>query len=110
MGSLTTIELVQKEAKTLTFTIKDSDGNVVDVSDAICSLYGKTSLSDTTYLFEKSDSDFDKSDGANGVITVGLSETDLNFYGYAYCILKLEINSGDIDKYIFKLNLERSTE
>ncbi len=110
MGSLTTFELVQKEAKTLTFTVKDEDGNLIDVSDAVCSLYGKSSLSDTTYLFEKSDSDFDKSQGASGIISVTLDSDDLNFSGYAYCILKLEISSGDIDKYIFKLNLERSTE
>jgi hypothetical protein len=110
MSSLTTYNLIQKEAKTFTFTIKDSDGNIIDVSNATCYLYGKTSLGATTYLFQKTDSDFDKSQGSNGIITVTLDSDDLDFYGYAYCILKLQISSGDTDKYIFKLNLERSIE
>lgn len=110
MSELTTINLIQKESKTFTFTIKDSDGNTIDVSSASCTLDCKETLGSTSYKFQKDNSDFNKSDGASGVLTVIVDSDDLNFYGYAYCILKLIISSGQTDKYIFKLNLERSTE
>lgn len=107
---LTKVELVQKESKTLTFTCKDSDGDVVDVSTAECSLYCKRHLDDSTYLFTKSSSDFNVSNGTNGIVTVNVSSTDLDFDGDAYCILKIVISSGNVDKTVFRFHLQESDE
>jgi len=41
---------------------------------------------------------------------VALSTTDLDFYGKKYVILKMDFGSGNIDKYIFIINNERSPE
>ena len=111
MADLDTIELIQREAKTFTFIVKDTDGDVIDVSGALCTFYAKTTLGSSTYLFQKNDESFTKTNGANGIITVALSRNDLNFNGWAYAILKLIIISGsDEDKHIFKLYLTQSSE
>ena len=109
MSTLITWDLIEGETKNFRFTVKDEDGNVIDVSEAVCSLVGKTSLKTKDNLFEKTDEDFNHSNGVNGILTVVLDEEDLDFSGYAYCILKIIITSGeDVDKYIFKLNLQES--
>jgi hypothetical protein len=111
MSDLETYELVQKEAKTVQFTVKDADGEVVNVSGAWCSFYGKRTLGTSTYLFEKNDSSFNKSNGANGILTVALDKDDLNWYGDAYAIVKIILTSGsDEDKHVFKLHLTQSVE
>jgi len=108
---LITIELIQREAKVFTFNIKDEDGNAIDVSSAVCSFYGKESLGATTYKFIKSDSDFNHTLGSTGVLSVILNKNDLDFYGWAYAVLKVIITSGsDENKQIFKLYLTKSSE
>ena len=109
MANLTTIEIVEGEAKQFSFTVKDDGGNLIDVSEAVCSLICKTSLGAEDSLFSKSDDDFDHTNGANGILKVTFTETDLDFSGYAYCILKIVISSGeDTDKYIFKLSVSEA--
>ncbi len=70
------IILKQGEAKTLTITVKDSDGAVVDLSAATLFLGVKKSKADTAYAFSKDDADFDKAQAAQGIVSVSLTDTD----------------------------------
>ena len=109
MANLITKELVQGEIKNFRFTVKNSTGGVVDVSEAVCTLDCKASLGASTYLFQKDDDDFNHSSGATGILTVILDDDDLDFNGVAYCILKMVITSGeDVDKYVFRLSLQQT--
>jgi len=72
------INLKQGEAKTLTITVKDSDGVAVDLSAATLLLGVKKSKADPEYAFSKEDDDFDKEQAASGIVSVNLTaeETD----------------------------------
>jgi hypothetical protein len=70
------IVLKQGEAKTLTITVKDNEGAAVDLSTATLFLGVKKSRSDAAYTFSKDDVDFDKSQAANGLVSVNLTATD----------------------------------
>jgi hypothetical protein len=109
MANLITWELIQGETKNFRFVVKDESKNVIDVSEAVCTLIGKSSLGATTNLFEKNDTDFNHSNGATGTLTVVLNSNDLDFSGIAYCVLKIVITSGeDVDKYLFRLELQEA--
>jgi hypothetical protein len=109
MANIKVVELIEGECKQISFTIKDDSGNLVDVSQAVFNLFGKTSLGVSTKLFEKDDGDFDHSNGVNGIVSVVLNSNDLNFSGDAYCVLTTTIESGvDMDKFIFKINCQES--
>ena len=109
MANLITYELVQGEIKNLKFTVKDKNGNLIDVSETVCTLDCKASLGASTYLFQKDDDDFNHVQGSSGILRVVLNSTDLDFNGIGYCILKLVITSGeDEDKYLFKLNNQQT--
>lgn len=111
MANKVTIELVQKESKTLTFTIKDSDGALQNLTGGTFTLYGKRLLnSGTTYLFEKANSSFNIASVAVGVISVPLTTSDLDFTDNAYGILVIDMGSGNLDKNIFKITMEESPE
>jgi len=70
------IILKQGEAKTLTITVKDSDGLAVDLSAATLFLGVKKAKSDTAYAFSKDDADFTKTQAAQGIVSVALTESD----------------------------------
>ncbi len=72
------IILKQGEAKTLSITVKDSDGAVVDLSEATLLLGVKKAKSDAAYAFSKEDAAFDKAQANMGVVTVPLAATDTN--------------------------------
>ena len=105
---MTILKLIQLEEKTIRFIVKDSDNQLVDVSSAECSLIIKESLGASEVLATKDDDDFDKTDGANGILRVTLEDNDLNWYGTGYGILTVIIASGNTDKTIFKLELEQT--
>jgi len=105
-----TISLVQKEAKTLKFTVKDASGTVVNCSSATCSLYCKTNMSDSTYVFSKTDVDFNKSQASSGIIKVGLTTSNLNFVGKKYLLLMLSFSATNVDKTYFEIILTNSAE
>jgi hypothetical protein len=69
--------LKQKEAKTLTLTVT-RDGSPVDLSGCTLFLGVKHHKDDTQYTFSKNDADFDKSQTAQGVVSVFLSGDDLD--------------------------------
>jgi len=104
------LEIVQKEAFTLKFTITDANGDTVDVSSAECALYVKESLGDSSYTFSKSDSDFIKTEGASGILKVKLSRSDFNINGEYYAEVLVIINSGNAQKKQFILDVEQSVE
>jgi hypothetical protein len=66
----------QGEAKTVTLTVKDALGTGVDLSGADLLLGVKKDKSETEYTFSKDDLEFDKSQAANGIVSVNLSAED----------------------------------
>jgi hypothetical protein len=68
----------QGEAKTVTFTVRDALGAGVDLSGAALLLGVKKDKSETDYTFAKTDQEFDKSQAANGIVSVNLSAADTN--------------------------------
>ena len=70
--------LKQGEAKTLTLTVTDEYGAVVDVSAATLALGVKLNKNQADYTFQKQNSDFDKSQSVQGIISVFLTATDTN--------------------------------
>jgi hypothetical protein len=70
--------LKQGEAKTLTLTITDDYGAAVDLSSATLALGVKLTKRETSYAFEKIDSDFNKTLALQGVVSVFLTSTDTN--------------------------------
>ena len=99
----TTLNFVQGEAKTIKFTLVDSDGVAVNVSAATVVLSVRRLTSSTSELFNKADGDFDKTSGASGILRVDLSATDLDFSGTAEAILKVTIAATSIDKNVFTM-------
>lgn len=96
------INIVQGEKKVIVFTITDETGEVVDVSGATCALSVRRDPTSTEELFAKVDGDFDKSEGADGILKVTFDETDLVFNGKAYSILTTTIGT-DIDINVSKM-------
>lgn len=88
----------RKEAKTVTFTIKDDDGDVVDCSSATFTFEVKANLKDSTALITISDDSFNKSNAASGVVTCVLTTTHLNRTGAYKGELKIQFAANDIDK------------
>ena len=70
------IRLKQGEAKTITLTVTRAYGMAVDLTGATLFLGVKRHKKDTAYIFSKVDADFDKTQQALGIVTVGLSTTD----------------------------------
>lgn len=93
------LELKQGEAKPIEFTIT-SDGVPVDVSTGTFSLIVKLNKTDSSPLFSKSDGDFDKTNAANGVVTVNFSATDTDQTPRGDYILELTVvmSAYHIDK------------
>lgn len=88
----------QKEAKPLTLTVRE-DGNPVNLTGAGLFLGVKRNKSDAEYVFFKEDEDFNKTDAANGVVSVLLSTSDLDQIAGPYVgELKVSYLDGTIDK------------
>jgi len=92
------IDIKQGEAKKHSFSIT-SGGDAVDLTDTIISFAVKESKTDTEYLFEKTQDDFDFSDAVNGVVVLSLSEEDTQVDPDSYVAeIKLTLASGNIIK------------
>ena len=90
--ALTKISVIQKEAKTLKFTITDADGVVVDAALATLTFYLKCS-EDSTPEYTKLDATFDKTDAATGIVKLPLSTTEMDYTGIYLGLLKTEFTS-----------------
>lgn len=95
----TNIDVKQKEAKTIKFTCT-LDGSATDVSSATDFHFGvKRKKTDTTYLIEKSNEDFNTDDAASGIVKVSLSASDLNLDAGNYIgELRITFSATNIDK------------
>lgn len=106
---MTKINLIQKEAKTLKFTLVDADGVAIDVSSATLYFYFKCNR-DATTEYEKVDGDFNKIQSANGIVKLPLDEEELNYIGLYYGLLVTDFSATHRDKYYFLIDLEESEE
>jgi hypothetical protein len=96
---MTDIELKRKEAKTLTFTIKDSNGVVIDVSNPTTVEFAvKDSLDAGTTIILKVNADFDKTLASSGIVKVNLSTTNTDNVGNFIGELKITFSGTNIDK------------
>ena len=68
----------QGEAKTLTLTVTDQNGEAVDLTGATLALTVKAKKTDTEETFAKEDADFNKSQQVEGIVSVFLTATDTN--------------------------------
>jgi hypothetical protein len=69
------ITIKQREAKTITFRLRDSTGGVVDGSTATYKFWVREKYG-TTYLIAKTDTDFGTTAATGGNITLNLTTTD----------------------------------
>jgi hypothetical protein len=83
-GVATKLTMKQGEAKTITFTVTDSDGVAVNLSAATLTLGVKATKADTVYSITKADGVFGKAQAALGIVTVALSATDTNLAENTY--------------------------
>lgn len=98
-GTIDMISIKQGEAKTISFTLTDSDGDAIDVSGATMSFGVKEQKSDDDYIIEKSSDDFDTSKASNGIVFLSLSSTDTDVEPESYVAeLRAEIDSTSIYK------------
>jgi hypothetical protein len=78
------LTLKQGEAKTITFTVKDSGGATVNLSAATLTLGVKKLKADMAYAITKADAAFGKTQAALGIVSVDLIEADTNLLEGTY--------------------------
>lgn len=91
------LTLKRKEAKTVTFTIKDEDGVVVDVSITTMTFVVKQNIRGPA-LITKNDSDFNKVQSTSGIVSFLLDSTDTDRDGHFLGELKIVFSTSNIDK------------
>ncbi len=79
----TTINLKQREAKRLTFTVL-ANGAAVDLSAASLFFGVKQRKEDAVFALAKNDGDFDKSQAQSGLVAVFLTAQDTDLAPWAY--------------------------
>jgi len=95
---MASVSFKQGEAKTLTFTVTE-DGVAVDLSTATLAFGVKKRKRDDSYIFSKADEDFDKTQAANGIVSIDLSITDTDQDPWSYVgELKVTFADSSIDK------------
>lgn len=104
------LNLIQKEAKNLKFLVKSTDGQAMNVSGATITFYVKRNKGDTSYITMVADNTIDKTLASTGTIIIPVSTTDLDFYGDAYGLLKIQFSASSIEKYYFNIRVEPSEE
>jgi hypothetical protein len=92
------ITVKQGEAKTIAFAVKDTDTNPIDLSTASVRFYVKDKRAGT-YIFQKEDGDFDKTQASSGIVKVDVSAVDTNQAPKKYRgELMITFTATDIDK------------
>jgi hypothetical protein len=93
------VSFKRREAKTLRFTIKDKDGNVLDVSSTTLTFGVKRIKSDPSFIIQKDNADFDKTQAVDGIVDLPLSADDLDHNKNLYVAeLKTYFSGSNIDK------------
>lgn len=94
------IAIKQGEGKWIRFNVT-LDGVAVNLSAATLRFVLKSKYSDTTYLIEKEDADFDKASAASGIVRINLTATETaalaarNYLGELEAVFVAE---SDLDK------------
>jgi len=92
------ITMKQGEAKTITFTVTDSDGVAIDCSSTTLS-FVVVEQSGQPAKISKVDSDFNKTNATTGILTVPISGADSDIQSMVYIgELKIIFNSTNINK------------
>jgi hypothetical protein len=102
------ITLKQKEQKILKFTyLNATTGAIIPLTGATFTL---VIFLDDNAVVTKNDIDFDKTDVANGIVRVTLTQTDLDREIKQYSMqVKTVFSNGEIDKSkIFTINITQS--
>jgi len=95
MALVADVTIKQGEAKTLKFIVTNGG----DLSATTVKFAAKRQKRDTTYVVEKADAAFDKSEAATSILYVPLSATDTNqTSGFYYGELKITFAADNIDK------------
>jgi len=66
------IEMAQGEGKWVRFTVT-RNGSAVDLTDKDCTLRFASNYGESSYTLEKVDADFDKTEGATGIVRVNIT-------------------------------------
>jgi len=104
------IEVKQKEAKTLKFTLTDGDGDAYDATGGEFSFVVAEKGDSGATLISKTDTDFDKTEIADGIVYLALDMDDLDQDAGNYVAeLKSTITASNIDKsHDFSLKVTRA--
>jgi len=95
---MTSLIMKQGEAKTITFTVTDSDAAAVDCSSTTCS-FQVVLTKGATPVITKADGDFDKTDAATGILTIDISDTESDITSQFYIgELGITFTASNIDK------------
>jgi len=96
---MSSITIKKGEAKDIQFTYT-IDGVAQDVSSNTFSFKVKENILSETYVIEKADIDFDKTDAANGIVTCNITTTDSNIEARTYIaeIQMIVIAGTNVDK------------
>lgn len=98
MADLPTLVFKEGEARSgVQFTIKQ-DGSAINLSTATLTMSVRNKVTDASTIFDKSDSDFDKTDAADGIVTVNFSAADLASPGTYVADIKIAFSVTDIRK------------
>lgn len=92
------ITIKRKEAKAVTFTVKDNAGAVIDVSDPTAIEFIVKDKVGGSTIISKANSDFDKTNAANGEVTVPFTAVDTATVGTYIGELKITFSADSIDK------------
>jgi len=98
VADLPTLVFKEGEARSgVQFTIKQG-GSAIDLSTATLAMSIREKVTDTSTIFDKSDSDFDKTDAADGIVTVNFSAANLATPGTYVADIKVRFSATDIRK------------
>jgi len=103
------INLIQKESKTLKFTVKDANGSLIDLTGATFAFYIKQNMTSAATKTKSNDS-FITTQLSNGIVKLPLSASDLNLTGTYLGLLKTTLSTDNIDKFYFEIVLSPSSE
>ena len=90
------ITIKKGEGKNVQFTITRNNA-VIDLSTAVFTFAVKDDYDDTTYLIEKADASFDKSQATVGIVSVNLSATDTDIASGKYKAELRTVITADTD-------------
>jgi hypothetical protein len=91
--------LKQGEAKRIKFTVKDGDGLVVDISATTLRFAVKKNRTDTAFVINIADADFDKTSAVVGIVYVDVSAAETAAMEGDYIgELKTTFTATNIDK------------